>query len=83
MLVHFNLELQLILPCNASVYGFGAVLSHWLLDGIEKPIAFTSQSLTLAVKEYAQIEKKGLACVFSEKISQLRFCQPFTLVADH
>ena len=46
VLVHDNPELPLKLDYDASAYGVGAVLSHVFLDGIEKPIAYASRTLT-------------------------------------
>ena len=48
LLVHYDPEKPLILSCDASSYGIGAVLSHEMPDKAERPIAYTSRTMTPA-----------------------------------
>ena len=67
LLVHYNEDLPLVLACDASPQGIGAVLSHIMPDGAEKTIAYTSRTLTKVEKNYSQLEKEGLAVMFGKK----------------
>ena len=67
LLVHFDPSKDLILLCDASPYGVGGVLSFKMEDGSEKPIAFTSRTISNAEKKYSQLEKEGLTIVFLVK----------------
>ncbi len=64
VLVPYDEKRKLILACDASPYGVGAVISHVMDDGQERPIAFASRTLTKSERNYSQIEKEALAIVF-------------------
>ena len=84
VLVHFDPKRPLVLSCDASKYGNGAVLSHTIEDGAEKPVALASRSLNQAEKGYSQIEKEGLACIFGvTKFHTYLYGRTFQLVTDH
>ena len=84
LLAHFDPGEKLILSCDASPYGIGAVLSHQFEDGVEKPIAYASRSLAPAEKKYAHIEKEGLAVIYGVKrFHQYLWGRPFTVYSDH
>lgn len=65
--VHFDEKKQIILACDTSQYGLGAILLHVIDDGKEHPVAYASRTLTPAEKNYSQLEKEGLAIIFSIK----------------
>ena len=84
VLVHFNDKLPLTLACDASPYGVGAVLSHKMDDGGERPVAFASRTLTTAEKKYSQLDKEALAIIFGvKKYHQYLLGRQFELKTDH
>ena len=58
VLTHFDSNLPLFLACDTSSYGIGAALANRYPNGSEKPIAYTSRTLSESEKNYSQLEKK-------------------------
>ena len=84
VLTHFNPELPMTVACDASAYGLGAVLSHKMQDGTERPVAFASRTLLAAEKNYAQIDKEALALIWGiKKFHHYLYRHNFTLITDH
>ena len=84
LLIHYDPQQKLLLSCDASPYRNGAVISHVMDDGSEKPIAYTSRFLSTAEEKHAQIEKEGLAIFYGvKKFHQCLYGWQFTIVSDH
>ena len=63
LLVHYDSSKQLVLACDASPYGMGAVLSHIMEDGEERPVVYASRTLTVVEKNYSQsTRKRSISC---------------------
>ena len=84
LLVHFDSRKPIVLACDASQYGLGAVISHVMDDGSEQPIAFASRTLSASEKNYSQLEKEALAIIFGvKKFHKYLYGTTFQLVTDH
>ena len=79
LLVHYDTSKPLVLACDASDYGIGAVLSHITEENQERPVAYISRTLS-----YSQLEKEALAIIFAvKKFHKYLLGRHFTIESDH
>ncbi|KAI5731266.1 hypothetical protein M8J77_007169 [Diaphorina citri] len=83
VLMPFNPSLPVSLTTDASPYGVGAVLSH-TVNGVEKPIAYASRSLTTSEQNYSQLDREALAIIFGvTHFYKYLFGRHFLLITDN
>ena len=84
LLVYFDESKPLMLSCDASPYGVGAVLSHVYADQLDKPIAYASRSLNTVEWKYSQLDKEALVILFGiSKFHHYLYGRHFVICSDH
>ena len=84
LLTHYGPELPVVVQADASQYGLGAVMSHIMPNGLEKPILFLSRSLTKSERNYSQIQKEATSIYWAvKKRYHFLYGRHFTLITDH
>lgn len=84
VLVHYNPKNPIILKCDASPYGLGAVLMHRMTDGEELPVSFASRTMSQAEANYSQLDKEAAAIMFGLKRFHLfLYGRSFEIHTDH
>ena len=82
--MHFDSSKPIVLACDASQYGQGAVLSHVMVDGQKRHIAYILRTLNPAEEKYSQVEKEGLAIVYGvTKFHNYIYGRQFQIESDH
>ncbi|XP_055619592.1 uncharacterized protein K02A2.6-like [Toxorhynchites rutilus septentrionalis] len=83
LLALYNPELPIVIICDASSNGVGAVLCH-KLGGIEKPVFYVSSTLSVSEKNYPNLHREALAVVFGlTKFFKYIYGKSFTVVTDN
>ena len=59
VLVHLDPTQEIVLSCDASAYGIGAVLAPQLAGGFKKAIGFAFWALSNAEKSIHKLKRKG------------------------
>ncbi|GFO29283.1 Pol polyprotein [Plakobranchus ocellatus] len=82
--MHFNPKREIVLVCDASPIGVGAILSQVDDNGDEKPVIYASRALSDAERKYSQIDREGLALIFAvKKFHKYIYGRDFKLVTDY
>ena len=83
VLAHYDRDRPTRVATDASTYGLGGVLLQEC-QGVWKPVAYASRSLTPAESRYATIEKEALAVTWGcERFSQYLVGKHFEIQTDH
>ncbi|KAK3731996.1 hypothetical protein QZH41_005497 [Actinostola sp. cb2023] len=83
VMAHYDPAAETHLRVDASPVGLGAILLQ-CQDGVSRPVAYASRTLTDVERRYSQTEKEALAVVWGcEKFHLYLYGTEFTLFTDH
>ncbi|UYV70935.1 K02A2.6-like [Cordylochernes scorpioides] len=84
ILAAYNVRKPTMVSSDASSYGLGAVLKQEGKNGIWRPVAYSSRTMTPTEKRYAQIEKEALAITWAcERFQDFLLGKRFRIETDH
>lgn len=79
----YDPKLPIIVICDSSAVGVGAVLCHKVGE-LEKPVFYVSSTLSNAEKNYPNLHREALAIVFAlTKFAKYIFGKKITVVTDN
>lgn len=83
-LTYYDPSKPIILTCDSSGYGVGAVLSIMVDKKTERPVFFHSCTLNDTQKRYSNLEREALAIVVAvKKFHKYLFGRKFLIRTDH
>ncbi|UYV69307.1 K02A2.6-like [Cordylochernes scorpioides] len=84
ILAAYDVRKPTMVSSDASSYGLGAVLKQEGKNGIWRPVAYSSRTMTPTEKRYAQIEKEALAITCAcERFQDFLLGKRFRIETDH
>ncbi|UYV64758.1 K02A2.6-like [Cordylochernes scorpioides] len=84
ILAAYDIRKPTMVSSDASSYGLGAVLKQEGKNGIWRPVAYSSRTMTPTEKRYAQIEKETLAITWAcERFQDFLLGKSFRIETDH
>ncbi|UYV65612.1 K02A2.6-like [Cordylochernes scorpioides] len=84
ILAAYDVRKPTMVSSDASSYGLGAVLKQEGKNGIWRPVAYSSRTMTPTEKRYAQIEKEALAITWAcERFQYFLLGNRFRIETEH
>ena len=83
VLAHFDPTADTCVTTDSSGVAMGAVMSQ-VINGVERPVAFASKTLSPTERKYSTSEREALACIFAcEHWHMYLYGRRFVLRTDH